>query len=438
MGNTSTGRLSEISPYVAQIAPWLTAKDGEAFVSALSRIRQNKSVNDLPPMVSPRKIAQLSRSFHNDARTLTDEVSITLDRYQTGSRSLGISHQPNFFPSLNIAMQPVILNDIAGKLGGTPSQLFSVLDYDVASDRRYRHAIFPSPILRDGYYSASIRKPYDSRLLLMSREVRPHRQAVEDIITAIEQISLQDAAMIKRIQLEGWSTAEVLRQRLAMVRNYLTDAWSQSSRLSQMNAVLLSKLINLYFELPIAFVEGHRVLRLMGEHCEYIWNRRRLLFTECRIVASALEESGLTVRRTLVPDATWVPFWAVCSQGHRVSLHWTSAVSLTATGRCCLCEIDLRIGRHNVEDAASSGNLIPKVITDNLLDRMGWGHSVTCGYRGSLEHSIFSALVADRLGLRALPEFLSRRMMDADLDDVVAKPYHDLIDKLGDNLLRVL
>ena len=430
MNSVPAGRPSKIPSYVAEIAPWLTVKDSEGFASTLSMIPRNKPTNDFPPVVPPRKICQLSREFHSSARTLTDPISVTLHQYQTGSYSLGISHQPNFLPSLNVAMQPVVLNGIANILGGKSSQLFSLLDYDVASDRRYRHAIFPSPILRDGYYSASIRRSHDSRFLLMSREIRPSRLAIEQVMTMIEQISFQDAAMIRKLRLEGSAGIDAMRQRLAMIRDYLTDAWAQSSRLSQMNSMLLSKIINVQFEMPIAFVEGHRVLRLMGEHCEYLWNRCRLLVAECRAVAGALEDSGLTVRRALVPDVTWVPFWGVCPRGHRVSLHWTSVLSLMATGRCGVCDVTLRISRHNVGHAVSSGSLIPKVMTDNLLDRMAWGHLAMCGYRGGLEHSIFSTMVADRLGLRSLPEFLSRRITHADLHDVVANPYYSLIDVL--------
>src|SRR5579863_7210622 len=154
--------LSEIPMPVARVAPWFTAVDSQDFCKFVRRTSYDASAADSPRPIDRNKVAELAADFHQRAGTLTEDVAVALHCYGVGSLSLGVSHQPNFLANLNVAMQPVVMNDLANRIGGTCCQIFALVDYDVASDKRYRHAIFPSPLLGNGYASLSIRRPPDA------------------------------------------------------------------------------------------------------------------------------------------------------------------------------------------------------------------------------------------------------------------------------------
>ena len=171
------------------------------------------------------------------------------------------------------------------------------------------------------------------------------------------------------------------------------------------------------------FMQGHAVLKLMSDHFEYIWDHGRIISLASKAAAELLQRMEITVRPSLVLSEERAPFWARCSRNHRVSLEWISPRSTTAAGRCQACSQYLRISRKDVATATVHAKIIPRVLTDDLLDCIAWRHIAGCGYRGGLEHYILSAVVASYLGFQPLPEFLNRRMEQRGLQDVVPSEY---------------
>lgn len=421
----------QIPGCVAHVAPWLTATDIYQFANCVTTEVRENSVDDIPPRIEPELLRRLSWEFHRRAGTLTNDVHASLLCLQNPSYGVGVSHQPNFLANLNVAMQPVLANKLAQAIGAETGQIFTLLDYDSATDRRYRHALLPSPVLRYGYYSATPSPPPAARSLLMLGEPKPNQDSLKKMIVMIKQVSLHDAAFMGKYGLKSAVTSDNLRRGLERLEECLMEAWTLSSSLSELNAILMSKILNVWLGLPTIFVEGHRALRLMAEHFQYLWDHSRMIASASRGVAAILEEAGLSVRRGLVPDPLWVPFWGVCSRRHRFLLTWTSSRSLTAEGRCSECDSFMRIKRSYVRRATTSGRLIPKVVTDDLLDHIAWSNSAVCGYRGGREHYVFSAMVADRLGLKQLPTFLSGRVAAQGLQRIVCLPYRSLISELS-------
>jgi hypothetical protein len=260
---------------VLSIAPWFGARDIFDFAEAVRNYDKNSVLMDLPSPVSYQEVAKLSRDFHVRAGTLNETVSATLNILDDSSPSLAVGHQPNFLASLNVIIQPSVMNQLAHLLNERQHQFFVLIDFDVASDRRYRHAIFPSPISGKGYHSLQFPRPRDMSSLIMRSERVPTQLAVKRVYNLIEQIALQDLAMIKSLGLSVPRAA--FQQNLYTLSDFLAGARDHSSTLSQMNGKILSKLINESFGLPAAFIEGSKLHAAMAGHFEYLWDKSTAL-----------------------------------------------------------------------------------------------------------------------------------------------------------------
>ena len=186
---------TDLAKYVlgSRILPWINSGELYEFATLLQLSQRLTERADAPPPIGAEKVAQLSLDFHQRAGTLTDQVARTISRFASGVPTIRVSHQPNFLPSLNVALQPTLLNDLGAHISNAPAEIFLLLDYDVASDRRFRHSLFPSLSLRAGYYSTSLGPLKDSSSLLMYAEPKPKQESIKLAYSKIRQLTSQDA-----------------------------------------------------------------------------------------------------------------------------------------------------------------------------------------------------------------------------------------------------
>ncbi len=83
----------------------------------------------------------------------------------------------------------------------------------------------------------------------------------------------------------------------------------------------------------------------------------------------------------------------------------------------------------DVPELAANGEIVPRIIADDLLDAVAWGNIAGCDYRGGVSHYARSALAARDLNLASLPVFLSSRTPDARIDHLSGQDYAAALDR---------
>jgi hypothetical protein len=109
-------------------------------------------------------LKRISLAFHKKAGTDTPDVIRTIDNLADDTYRIRVAHQANLFPSLGVVSQIFLLNALAQQLieqCDTPlSQLFVIVDYDIAQDQRFRVAHIPNVQAVNGSTSLSSTIPH--------------------------------------------------------------------------------------------------------------------------------------------------------------------------------------------------------------------------------------------------------------------------------------
>lgn len=419
VGNTAQGsfrsqwaQLCRTSPADTQrfqesVAPWMSADTIEMFA---------RLIPDARPVATPIKpqfLAQLARRFHRRAGTLTAGVERCINDYASGNRpSVRVAHQPNFLPSVNVAGQAVVCASLADSMPGHPVQVFLVIDYDVNTDRRYRHATLPSISSHLGYHSIStpLEKRYKDTLIF--GEPKPTSDDLNQILDLLHTYTANDHFYIRQKIAYSRHSRHDIAQHEAEIREHLEISFNYGRTLAEANAIFLSRFVNLILGIPTIFVPGSEALEGLKDHIKYLWSMSGKYYEACDKVAKELRNIGINISASLIPEPHAAPFWIPCDKDFsRIRMHWTDQRSRTkARGTCIRCKSTVDVTLKSLDSFSSNVSramLIPRVVWDDLLDGFAWGHRAGCSYRGGLEHYLFTAGVAAEMGLPALPEFLS-------------------------------
>ena len=411
-------RLTHVIPgkgyqFQESVAPWLNSVSLKDFRQHL-RADAETQCRITPQPVKPGFLAGLARQFHLRAGTLTGAVEQALEDYAGGAQSLRVAHQPNFFASVNVAGQAAVCYNLAQLLSPSPVQIFFIVDYDVNTDRRYRHAVLPSLSSHMGFHSLSAPALHRKQEAFIFGEDKPDKAYLDHITQLIHAYSTHDLAIIR--ETHGYSKANRhgLLARQEALQEHITSAFENGRSFAEMNAIFLSRYINIELKLPTIFVQGSLALTRASDHIEYLWSRSGDYYAACRSAAAALEDIEVIVSRSLVPSPDLAPFWMKCDRDFaRVAMYWTNRSHRSASGICARCGSGVTITSKSVAKRSADPSqpaLIPRVVWDDLLDGFAWGYLGGCSYRGGIEHYMFAAAVASRMGLQPLPEFISECM----------------------------
>lgn len=351
--------------------------------AALCRLPRG-AVSGLPEVRFPEAIADRSslaeraREFHGRAGTLTDGVEANIDRYERSAPCVRVAHQPNFLPAVNVIAQAAVCNALNGLLGGAYAEVFFLVDYDLNDDRRYRRATLPSLHSRTGTWTASAPPPRVPAAW-MTREDAPAMRFVNQLEVNVRRWASQQISSLPRSAGRAGLRRRA-EENLTTIVGALEKAAANARDLADFNAIFLSWIVNEVLGLPTLFISGTAALPQIAGHIEALWHAR----------AALSRAAGVA------------PLWRRCTCGGRLAPDETIP--------CCgNCGADARVDDANVGSLAGGGDLIPRIVADDLLDGVAWGNIAGCDYRGGLPHYARSALAARRLGLRPLPMFLSTR-----------------------------
>jgi hypothetical protein len=396
------------------IAPWLRARTVADFADDVRLVRREPPGALMEPVPASRNsLADLAISFHKKSMTLTAAVEEGLTRFRAGNPAVRVAHQPNFLPSLNVAGQAAVSVKMAHLLPNAPSQVFFLLDYDVNTDRRYRHALLPSLSSRDGQHTLSAPPTSQQRPRLSYTEAAPDQAFLNRLIELLHEYSTQDLALIRKTQFQSSFNRRELAGKSSIVAGHLRFAFGKAATLAEANSMFLSRIVNLELGLPTIFLPGAQALLGITDHVLYLWERVNEYYEACDAAIQINDEGDERAEKYSgrPSDRSLAPFWAPCAaDGSRVALHWDDDRYGAAVGICPACSRRMRITSRTVSAGSQDGRhpvVIPRVIWDDLLDGFAWNYVAGCSYRGGREHYRLATRVAALMRLPLLPEFFS-------------------------------
>lgn len=377
-------------------------------------LRLKSSTPFLPSLVDRIELRKIAEQFHNQAGTLTPEVKKNIQLFADNAPILRIAHQANTFASLNIFSQFVFLDQIAHNLSSDhsilPCQIYIYIDYDLASDRRFRVSHFPDVDRNDGSLSLSSVASSDFRKLGRAVD-KPSQEKIKAWIKSLDELVKRDLAILRRGRIPE-IIPDQLYERLKGIETEIWEAYDRSQSLSEFNAIFLSRIVNLHWKIPIAFFPSTLIVPRMKRHYEFLLQQYPMIVDSVNEILSTLGQRNIAVPETLRQSLDIFPIWYICpSCLTRILLTLSSRTSLDVKGVCRTCKAPYRftLGSYaNPDLEPIYERMAPKVLFDDLLDIVGLVISGGTGYIGNAQHVVISNLIAARSGWNVPPETLWR------------------------------
>ena len=341
-------------------------------------------------------LGQAITRFHKNAGTLTPKVEDAISRLMIGSGPvLRIAHTPDWLPYRSVALLPVLLNSIAEKAmeAGRPEsiEIFLVVDTDLAADKRIRRASIPDAFSKSGQLDLlnGISRKSGSRPIV--HVGLPEHSHIDRVISDLEQ------HVRKHLRSLGFGrnsqALDFIITNLDTIREDLRAAHRSSTSVGEMNAAWLSRLVNNHWKLPTLFL-AHTAASpyLLQAYAQVAASRPmiknalgRLAELEPRIAASKYFATAVSGQAS--------GFWIICEVCGARSNADMSAPGL-ACCECGTCGRSICISLQSSHPAEAQARVVPRVLSDSLLDSYFWNIAAGTSYVGSTEHVLITLAVA--------------------------------------------
>ncbi len=377
--------------------PWIPSASAAEFVNAIGSGRSRTSADQGARSV----LVQGARAFHERAGTMTAGVQNTLDAVAEG-RGLRLSHQPNFAAYCKLAALFPALATIAATSNQGPVYVFN--DYDSVTDKRFSRARWPSPLKSIGYYTLGLPVRGNSHAMPAFTVSKPSSEWVAQTGRRIATLSVAEPLPVRMDRTET-------ERRVSDLIADLEEAHALATTMTDMTAMLLSRIVNVRLSLPVAFVPGSLAWRIYGLESSFalleIWPHLMENLYEMHAKLAAGGVTGLP--RRLNPEVA--PYWWLCD------CNWRTALYVGADGSSKEWRTDCRHCRQSEAVTVSvgrldelRGRLLPRVGMQNLTISASYGFRGGVTYTSGAGHSIAWGLAGESAGVAMLPQlFLDPR-----------------------------
>jgi len=396
-------------------APGLCITNPRELADLISLRANENPIPVVPYPVDRNALRDIAVHFHNKAGTLTKGVHHNLELFASGAPLLRIAHQPNTFAYLGVYAQFIFWDALARSLFSRhhilPCQVYLIVDFDNAGDKRFRTNHFPDVEISKGFFPLSAPVQKDSFDKVLSAIEKPTEGIVREWISSLESVVERDLTFLRR---KGIFEKELgqTRECLEVLGREIETSYNRASSLSEFNAIFLSRIVNLYWKMPTAFFPLSQATSLMKSCYEYLLQNYPIIVKLSNRIIDQLQSKGVSISNGLRANSETFPFWFVCPNcSVRVPLKFLANTNLSVAGVCPKCESDYqyRLGTLSSPDLTPiHDKIIPRILFDVLTDIIGWRISGGVGYIGGAEHALVCGLLASELGLHAPPECLWR------------------------------
>ncbi|MDH5506171.1 MAG: hypothetical protein OEZ02_02995 [Anaerolineae bacterium] len=365
----------------------------------------------IPETIERKSLSQIIESFHRKAGTLTNAVGKNIKYFSDEKPILRIAHQPNTFPYLGFFSQFIFLNCVTKTLLSDYNreycQIYLVIDFDVAGEKRFRESRFPKILGKKSVLNLRPNIKPEAYNKYMFAIEKPTEELVFRWISALRKVVFDDLEVLQIAGVKEISSGET-KESMNLIEAEIWESFRRSSSLSEFNSILISRIINLHWDIPILFISSENTLPLLKEYYEFLLKIFPSLISISNSVVDSFQNKGFEISNNMRLNNHDFPFWYICQICFsRVALKSNSKRQYFISGDCDTCKKKyiLDFGDQsspNIGD--SNGKLVPKVLFDDFVDILGWGVAGGVSYIGGAEHSMVSKICASRMGWPVPPE----------------------------------
>lgn len=371
---------------VLELLPWLQARSLLEFLPHIPRQVSGAQYHvDL--------IRTACHDFHRRAGTLSAEIENKIKRISENNL-VRLSHQPNLLAYMKLIGQFIALDEMANRVEGSVP-LFYFIDYDITANRRFRQVEIPDPLARFGL--SRIQLPGRSQRTAIANVAKlPNREWLNTQATLLRKLAQSYEQL-------GFADGPI-EPRLRTLLDDLEFAFGAARNVAEFGAILISRYVNLWLQIPIPFLAGsvlwadvaqeavQREMRRMAEIRGAI-ARAEQIAASCGITLSSHESENDTL-----------PWWKICHCGSRMALRMSDPLNVLGACPHCHHSYSVRVG----SDAWRSDLLqsSPRILFHSLLNTSSFGYKTGVSHIGSAEHIILHSLALTLLGRAPLPQWL--------------------------------
>ncbi|WP_139203735.1 hypothetical protein [Halorientalis persicus] len=406
---TGTERVEEIQRF--------TRIDNHCVADLVSGVQDTQNDYDDDP--APRPVSRIDLSniikrFHTRAGTLTKTVSEELSAFEAGAQILRVAHQPNFLPYRGLMGQFVLLNTTAKELQmqdtGNVTQLYFIVDHDTARNYRFRTAHFPDPTQNEGVAPISVTELINRKDTVMTAIDAPSSDTVNKWVKNIGDYATVHNSKLAPSHPLGIHP-DTIDQRKEQLQTLLQTAQECARSMAEFNAIVLSRIVNGWWNLPTLFLPLSECRSLLRPHYQYMLRRWGKIRELAASTIELFEGKGFAFSTNLKARLDKVPFWYICPSCQSRNPVNNKSGNLDIESECCGCGVHLSrsFGTWTAPDlGAELDQITPRTILDDLLDMIGFNIDGGVGYQSSLEHVIIAHSLATQLGWTPPPELYWR------------------------------
>lgn len=328
-------------------------------------------------------ISEAASAFH--ARNGTSRhVRSSLAALSHGAPIVRFAHQPNLLPYLGVIGQFFFVWNLARSVSTVTDQsivpAYFIVDYDTATDRRFRTSLLPQPRMRHGMERISYpigrqdAKAVAFNLAAPNEKMSRAWSAIFDRwADGYQRVHHAESHSFPRLSDSGLESArQCLASLFVEYRRHRLFAWG--------NAAHLSHLVNTVWRLPVVFIP-------------------------LSVSAVGLEKGiiGLAERLQARGKEDVSYAWYVCSHCYGRT---AAAIGLSRPLACATCGASAEPGP--LGRSVSRPRIVPKVVMDNLADYALYGVVGGIGYGAGVAHMRDSRREAKRIGQYFGPEMSVR------------------------------
>lgn len=388
-------------------------KTFEELVDCVQRRYNSKKISE-KSLENRRTFADKAEKFHREADTLTAPVKECIETLKREKECIFLlsAHQPNLMPYSGMVRKLTLMEALKTRLEALYSipviSLFSISD-EALPDRWVKNAQLPDIRMSEGCLNISnpeILKKHHHRLtgygkyaIRINSIPKPSPEVASTWKNAIRSWIDGTLKMTKKLASKNGHKISIeqinaLFKNAREIMEIINESYERAKNYADLNAFLLSKIINQSFGYSTLFVR-------YSESKQILKDEILLLSRNYERYLEALKESFITTQN-LVPDIKLAPFWYHCECGGMANLAFQNSESVNLyQGDCTNCGRNYKFDiTETTEESNFFSYISLRAIPFTLVYFKGLDPDLYVGGTGGLtEYYPQAKIVAEKLGI---------------------------------------
>jgi hypothetical protein len=372
----------------------------QTFREAVKLLYSNSICVDDNVLQNRIKLAQLTRKFHSEADTHTNNIENQWALLNDPATKLLVStHQPNLFAYGGVFKKVVVLEMLKTTIEkykeGKVINLFVIIDHDFIDETWMRRAQLPSFHHSSGLFQLRFSVDHLKMRDMVCNVPRPRETTLynwkREIISWIKKSSSSPSHREKMVDNLNafWEVVEI--------------AYSKTRSYSDFNAFLMSRIINRIWGYNTLFVRLSELSQVFQNGFEFLISNLRTYTDVLRRTEQIFLSEGVS---TGVSSSSYenAPLWLHCKCGSKAPISVSVQGKLAFKSSCMSCKekltLDLTDDSTNPDLSKVISCISPRAIAIPLLLSRDLEISCYCSGKGGLGYLMDANVISKHLGIR--------------------------------------